>query len=50
MIQSEHSKIGPSAGGSLFLSKCSAAIQVNKTSQLRIDCKSVEPSYTSGLR
>lgn len=50
IIQPEHPKIGPSASGSLFVGKCSAAIQVNKTPELRIDFRNVETSYTSGQR
>jgi len=50
MIQREHPKIGPPASGSSFIGKCTAAIQVNVTPELWIDCKIVEPSYTSSGR
>ena len=47
MVQREYTKTGPEAIGSLFIRNWSAKFQVNETFELRIDLKTVEPSYTS---
>ncbi len=47
IVQRKYTKTGPEAIGSLFIGYRSPMIQVNKSSELRIDLKTVEPSYTS---
>src|ERR1044072_8747626 len=47
IVQREYTEIGPEAVGSLFIRYGSTSIQVNKSSDLRTDLKTVEPSYTS---
>src|SRR5690349_13463390 len=47
VVQREHSQTGPEAIGSFFFNYRPATIEVNKSSELRTDLKTVEPSYTS---
>src|SRR4029078_7046032 len=47
IVQREHSKTCPEGVGSFFFRNWSSTIQVNKSSELRTDLKTVEPSYTS---
>ena len=47
IVQRKYTQAGPEAVGSQFIRYRSAKTQVNKTLELRIDLKTVEPSYTT---